>query len=529
LKDFDHSRAQIDGSAHWTLDSMREPISPLEFSILPDIFVQGFTRAAKVLNLRCTPPRLLRFETYLYAADGEVFFPVDREIFNGEFGRIVANLHSVWSGAYLPEITRATDALAETDVESMSINDLIDHLHEAISITNRLFELHFSILWPAEAAIQAFEKLFGDLFDSEDSLSCYKLLQGFENTALRMGKGLWELSRELVRDVELREKILTDYSAFFESAAPSDNARRFHAKFRDFLKTFGKRSDHFGLRRPSLLEDPTPLIVELRKLCERGDTASPNVVTARLVQCRTEAVAEARKHLSNYPGLIRKLFEDLLTASQHAIVIREDHEYYIDSRTAFEIRRILAAIGRKLVERNFLRVSSDVFMLSIKELTELQSWPPARIAELVQSRANEMLQGTRTVPPESLGANSRSERDLAGDSGLSAGAVLKCLKGESASAGSATGRARVLHCLSDADRLAVGEILVTEVAHSGWAMVFSTAAGVVTDFGGILSHCAVVAREYGIPAVVGTRVATQVIPDGALIEIDGSRGTVKLL
>jgi pyruvate,water dikinase len=510
---------------------MREPISPLEYSILPDIYVQGFTRAAKLLNLSYTPPRLLRFNTYLYSADGEIFLPGDREIFNGEFGRIVAQLHSVWSAVYLPEIVRSTDNLAEADLESMSISHLIDHLHEAISIANRLFELHFSILWPAEAAIQAFEKLFKELFDSEGSLSCYKLLQGFENTALRMGKGLWGLSRELVKDVELRDAILTDHSALFDSVSPSENARLFHAKFREFLETFGKRSDHFGLRRPSLLEDPTPLIVELGKLCELDDTANPNQVTARLVESRTEAVAEARKQLRNYPGLVRKLFEDLLTASQHAIVIREDHEYYIDSKTAFEIRRILTTIGRKLVERNLLRASSDVFMLRLEELTELLSLPSARIHELVQSRRNEMLHRTKTAPPESLGARSRSNGVLegAGMESSSRGSVLKSLSGQAASGGSAKGVARVLHHLSDADRLAIGEILVTEVAHSGWTMVFSTAAGVVTDFGGSLSHCAVVAREYGIPAVVGTEIATKVIPDGAIIEIDGSKGTVKIL
>ncbi|RIK41846.1 MAG: hypothetical protein DCC58_11910 [Chloroflexi bacterium] len=103
------------------------------------------------------------------------------------------------------------------------------------------------------------------------------------------------------------------------------------------------------------------------------------------------------------------------------------------------------------------------------------------------------------------------------------------LRGAAGSAGSVRGVARVVRSLADAQRLQPGEILVTETTAPAWTPLFASAAAVVTDTGGVLSHCAVVAREYMIPAVVGTAMATAVIPDGATIEVDGAAGVVRIL
>jgi pyruvate,water dikinase len=88
------------------------------------------------------------------------------------------------------------------------------------------------------------------------------------------------------------------------------------------------------------------------------------------------------------------------------------------------------------------------------------------------------------------------------------------------------GTARVLRDLSQADRLQPGDVLVCETTSAPWTPLFAIAGAVVTDSGGILSHSAICAREYGIPCVVGTQTATQRIPDGALLTIDGVKGTV---
>jgi len=110
---------------------------------------------------------------------------------------------------------------------------------------------------------------------------------------------------------------------------------------------------------------------------------------------------------------------------------------------------------------------------------------------------------------------------------IAAGSVL-VLRGTAGSPGIVRGPARVLRSLADADKLRTGDVLVAETTAPPWTHLFATAAAVVTDTGGMLSHCAVVAREYGIPAVVGVGRATDLIHDGQIVEVDGHGGVVRL-
>jgi pyruvate,water dikinase len=103
------------------------------------------------------------------------------------------------------------------------------------------------------------------------------------------------------------------------------------------------------------------------------------------------------------------------------------------------------------------------------------------------------------------------------------------VKGQPASAGVVRGTARIITSLEQAKELKPGEVLVTKATTPPWTPLFGVATAVVTDTGGVLSHCAVVAREYGIPAVVGTGQATQVFRTGQLLEVNGTTGTVRVV
>jgi pyruvate,water dikinase len=100
------------------------------------------------------------------------------------------------------------------------------------------------------------------------------------------------------------------------------------------------------------------------------------------------------------------------------------------------------------------------------------------------------------------------------------------LQGLGISAGVVTGPVRVLHSLSEADRLKPGEILVAQATDPGWTPLFLSASGLIMEMGGMLSHGAVVAREYGLPAVVNVSGATGRLSDGQIVTVDGSRGVV---
>ena len=107
------------------------------------------------------------------------------------------------------------------------------------------------------------------------------------------------------------------------------------------------------------------------------------------------------------------------------------------------------------------------------------------------------------------------------------GAIGTLLQGLSASYGVARGRVVVVSCVADLDRVSVGDVLVVPTASKVWAAAFTTVGALVTETGGELARGATLAREHGIPAVVGVRVATRAILDGEQIEVDGDAGTVR--
>ena len=103
------------------------------------------------------------------------------------------------------------------------------------------------------------------------------------------------------------------------------------------------------------------------------------------------------------------------------------------------------------------------------------------------------------------------------------------LYGMAGSPGVARGRARVVRSLAEGETLEQGEVLVAPTTAPPWTPLFARAAAIVTDAGGVLSHCAVVAREYAIPAVVGTKIATSTIHTGQIVEVDGTSGSVRII
>jgi pyruvate,water dikinase len=103
------------------------------------------------------------------------------------------------------------------------------------------------------------------------------------------------------------------------------------------------------------------------------------------------------------------------------------------------------------------------------------------------------------------------------------------VRGHPGSGGTVRGRVKIVRSLAEAGRLQPGDVLVAETTVSTWTPLFATAAAVVTNTGGVLSHCAVVAREYGIPAVVGTGCATEILRDGQLVDVDGNAGVIRVV
>ena len=204
------------------------------------------------------------------------------------------------------------------------------------------------------------------------------------------------------------------------------------------------------------------------------------------------------------------------------------------------VRQVMLEFGRRFVAEGALDEVDDIFYLTFNEVRETVAespWLDRRA--LVAGRRAEMAYFRTVDPPLALGAEPAAT--AAADDPV-ARADLRfwgaapapvdqpnLLLGNGGSPGMARGPAKVLCSLAEAAKLQRGDILVAETTSPAWTPLFAIAAAVVTDTGGALSHGAAVAREYGIPAVVGAGIATKRICDGQLIEVDGTRGAVRIL
>jgi rifampicin phosphotransferase len=280
---------------------------------------------------------------------------------------------------------------------------------------------------------------------------------------------------------------------------------------------------------PVPADDPAPLFDTL-KFYLRGEGQNPYERQRKIAERREAAT---RSMLSRLDGPQRRLFERLLRWAQGVAPVREDA--LADVGLAWPVmRRMLLELGRRLVEDGAIEQPSDVFWLRRDEVEDMAASLDAgetRVggrADAVEERKM-LWRGQRLVtPPQILPKDTwfkvfesmmpaRSE-DQTGDT----------LKGVAASGGQVRARARVLGGPEDFGQMKPGEVLVAAITTPAWTSLFAMASAVVTDVGGPLSHSSIVAREYGIPAVLGTGVATRRIRSGQNVRVDGDAGTVTL-
>jgi phosphohistidine swiveling domain-containing protein len=450
---------------------------------------------------------------------------------------IIERFESYWYDELLPEIQQHLAYFESCDLRGLSLDQLRAHLAEALKREERLGALH-GVIMPMLFAMSEFEELYCELFEGVTTLDALRLTQGFDNKIMEGDRALWRLSRAARSSPEV-QAILSRHAAgdVILALEKSVESQPFLADLRAWLAQYGQRlNSAFAFSEPNWIEDPTPAIQNLQAYVAQPDLR-PEMEPAAMVAEREKAVAEARAKLAGYPQPVVTRFETLLKAAQVATVVHEDHNFWIDQRTGYHIRRVIMEFGGRLAQTGTLESANDVFYLTPDEL---QNGRDANLKRLVQERKAEMEQFSRVAPPPMLGTAPAFEM---ADGGPMVRAMFKGelspqntsntyakkVKGLPGSAGVARGTARVIHSLAEAGQLQPGDVLVTAFTEPPWTPLFATASAVVTDSGGVLSHSAVVAREYRIPAVVGTGNATSTFEDGQLIEVDGNNGTVQVV
>jgi pyruvate,water dikinase len=415
---------------------------------------------------------------------------------------------------------------------------LVDVLECFWEHLERLWEIHFEVVFAAYVAVSEFEDLYRDLFGG-GQFDAYRLLHGFPTRTFEVGCDLWRLSRIALRSPDVADVLATEAAADIPGALVETAAgREVLDELERHLEAFGHRTATWGLATPSFIEDPTPVLKVLKDYATQPDSASPGHELDRHVRERDAAVAEARERLRGYPAPVVAQFEAMLEAAQVGLLLTEDHGFYIDAYAVSLFRDLLSEMGRRLVADGVIDDREDVLMLTYDDLrVAALDLPGTDPRTLVAQRRAQLAVHSTVTAPRRLGTMATApppDSPLLRMAMKSAGSGTPSpepgvVTGSAGSAGRVTAVARVVRSLADADRLAPGEVLVAETTAPPWTPLFGVAAAVVTDTGGILSHSAVVAREYGIPAVVGAGDATAVIADGDLVEVDGDAGTVRVV
>jgi len=348
---------------------------------------------------------------------------------------------------------------------------------------------------------------------------------------------LWDLSRLIRADAALNDLFATrDATAILRAVRDDRRFATFRAGFDRFLETWGFRSSReLMLTVPGLDERPEP-VIDLLKQYALLDGGSPELAMSEQAAERRRETARVLRSTALRSPVRAASAWCLIRWTQRAVIYRERARLK-QALLYTRLRRVLLCVGDRFVERGTLRSRNDVFMLTVGEVAELiggRSMFGGSVTDLVvlRRRQHERLSALKPpdtfVLPEGEVFGARAEVEPTVTRSVAPHVAGEVLAGCTACGGTVTARAAVLGDVGEASRLTRGDVLVTRQTDPGWAPVFCLVSGLVIERGGLLSHGAIIAREFGLPCVVGVRDATSIIPHGSMLTVDGSRGECRI-
>jgi len=298
----------------------------------------------------------------------------------------------------------------------------------------------------------------------------------------------------------------------------------FLAAWADFMENYGFRGPReIDPASPGYAGHPRLVLAQIRNYAEASRVGHGPAERFEEERRRREEAYRLLRQFCRERGRLREqLFMRMYALIDTFGGIREDHKYYLVLVTSRVRSRALAA-GELLASRDQIRRQEDIFCLSLPDIQSALDHPDMEMhAKVSENRAwFKKMNRVRRYPPviDSTGRILHPPARAAGGSEM-------C--GFGVSAGTARGQVRVLHHPAEKE-VRPGDILVISASDPGWTPLFLTAGGVILEVGGLLQHGSIIAREYGIPCVVGISRATDLFEDGQWVEIDGESGIVHLL
>ncbi len=443
-----------------------------------------------------------------------------------------------WRDRLRPEMERNFVRFDEYDYDGASLVELAILLEDAIDMHDRHWSIHwvlnfaqFSSTLALNAAIAAAKG------DGDHSALMGRLQSSTENRNWDSIDELWKIKEWVKKEQGEVAKAFTKPTAVdvIRALEGTEAGRTFLAEhIEPYQKVFGYKSMYaheFSFK--TWRENPAPIVEAVRGYLE-SDYDYP---------AELEAVAEDLESAKGEvfegvePGPARDELERALDLSLRMNPLTPDHHFYIDQGTNARVRLVLIAIGKKLVGDGKLDDPEDVMYLKYNELRRLMAGTNSFDAqELVGDRRDQREDAYELRPRDWVGT---ATEEAVAFPYLSLWAFPEKLNrpapshegeipGLPASAGVVEGTARVVLSQEQFSEVQPDEIVVCRMTSPSWVVLFTKISGLVTDAGGMASHPAVVSREFGIPAVVGTSDATRRIKTGDRVRVNGSTGRVEI-
>jgi phosphohistidine swiveling domain-containing protein len=442
-----------------------------------------------------------------------------------------------WRERLRPEMDRNFAYLDGQDRAGMNLVELAVLLEDAIDIHDRHWKIHWMLNFAQFTATQALNATIAEVKGEDDPGLVGRLQSSTEDRNWDAVEDLWKMKEEVKDDEQLQRAFEADAaSGILEALDGTERGRRFVSeRLEPHQQEFGYKAiwaHEFQYR--TWKEDPAPILEAVR-----GYIATDYDYPQAIQAVKDDLEAAKRELMDDVPeGDGRDELQSALDLSLRMNPLTPDHHFYIDQGTNARVRLVLISIGEKLVEADLLDDPEDVVFLRYNELRVLMFDPDGIDArEIVSDRRDEQEDAYDLRPPEWLGTATQQALDFPYNALW--GFPDKFYKepsektdevvGLGASAGVIEGTARVVTSIEESDLVEEGDILVCRMTNPAWVVLFTKVSALVTDAGGTVSHPAVVSREFGIPAVVGTSDATRKIKTGDHVRVNGSSGVVEIL
>jgi len=444
----------------------------------------------------------------------------------------ISTSDAYWQRA-VGELREIYDWVADRPVETAPVGELAATWDEVWARIGRAWRIHFYAIRGPYQVLDDLADLYEAVVPGAAPGEALGLIGGSVHELHQVERGLERLAAMAADEIAV-ERLVRQPGVTLDELAALDAADGFVAAMRAFLAEHGHLGQMYDdLALASWIEEPGLLLTEIAKRIEHSMPVDAETRRQRLADEAEVLAAKVRLALADDPERLAR-FEDLLGHARVIGPLTEVHNYWIDRRAQSSLRRFAMRVGRRLAEAGVVATAGDVLFLHRDEVPSLlKTGTPAHT--LVERRRADHRHWSAVRPPRTVGKPpDPADPGGAANADRFDGARYEStdrdeIKGTGASAGSARGPARVTLTPEDFGKVQPGDIIVCPSSNPSWVPLFAIAGGLITNTGGVLSHAAVVAREFALPAVVGTGDATSRIADGRLVEIDGTTGLVRLL